>query len=66
MVRVGIDYENEDRKPKPAVGLNHGPVQYLDRVENATKKTVFSESCFIVRVSFCPKFSIYLRTILIS
>ena len=40
--------------------------QYLDRVENATKKTVFSESCFIVRVSFCPKLSIYLRTMFIS
>ena len=63
---MGENYENEDRKPMPAVGLSHRPVQYLGRVENATKKTVFSESCFIVRVSFCPKFSIYLRMMLIS
>ena len=31
--------------------------QYLDRVENATRKAVFSESCFKVRVSLSPKFS---------
>ena len=40
--------------------------QYLDRVENATRKTVFSESCFKVRVSFCPKFSMNLNTMVTS
>ena len=56
-VREMGDYENMR-------GLLYGEVhiarQYLDRVENVTRKTVFSESCFIVRVSFCPKLSIYL------
>ena len=39
--------------------------QYLDRVKNTTRNTVFSESCFSVRVSFCPIFSMNLKTILI-
>ena len=39
--------------------------QYLDRVEKATRKAVFSESCFKVRVSFYPKFSMNLNTIFI-
>ena len=37
--------------------------QYLDRVKNAIKKDVFSESCFGVRVSFYRKSSWYLKTI---
>ena len=40
--------------------------QYLDRVENTTRKAVFLESSFKVRVSFCPIFSMNLKTILIS
>ena len=39
--------------------------QYLERVENTTRKTVFSESCFKVRVSFCLILSMNLKTILI-
>ncbi len=40
--------------------------QFLDRVKNTTRKAVFSESCFNVRVSFCPKLSMNLSMILIS
>ena len=39
--------------------------QYLDRVEKTTRKAIFSESCFKVRVSFCLIFSMNLKTILI-
>ena len=39
--------------------------QYLERVKNTIRKTVFSESCFKVRVSFCLIFSMKLKTILI-
>ena len=35
--------------------------QYLDRVENTTRKAVFSESCFKVRASFCPIFSMNIK-----
>ena len=40
--------------------------KYLDRVENATRKTVFSEICFVVRVSFCPKFLMNLNMMFTS
>ena len=36
--------------------------QYLGRVENATRKAVFSDSCFRVSDSFWPKFSMCLNT----
>ena len=39
--------------------------QYLYRDEKATRKAVFSESYFKVRVSFYPKFSMNLNTIFI-
>ena len=34
---------------------------YLDRVESATRKAVFSDSCFRVSVSFSPKLSMCLK-----
>ena len=36
--------------------------QYLYRVENATRKAVFSESCLFDSVSFSPKLSMCLKT----
>ena len=38
-----------------------GTNPYLDRVENATRKAVFSDSCFRVSDSFWPKFSMCLN-----
>ena len=40
-----------------------GTKPYLDRVENATRKAVFSDSYFRVNVSFSPKLSMNLNII---